>query len=128
MQQNNLPNRFTVFKQLDTQETYSELFSFMAWRIWKSRIDLIYNNKQWSIPNIINKSIADFNAWREVKPRTGDRAANVHSFQQSGNALRCSQGTILQTNQVHPPFSTQYHCYVDASWINVDTPIGLDLI
>lgn len=41
------------------------LFHFLGWRIWKVRNDLYFNNKQWSIPDTINKALLDYQQWKD---------------------------------------------------------------
>lgn len=86
----------------------------MGWRIWKTRNDLLYNNRKWSIPDIIHQALMDYRMWKE--------AINVPQHQLNHNHNRPSTPNTLQEVLTQIP---SLYCCTDASWIDRQSNAGI---
>ncbi|KAG7599644.1 hypothetical protein ISN44_As06g038180 [Arabidopsis suecica] len=100
---------------LKKQQTTDHLFPFIGWRIWKARNDLLFNNKRWSIPDVITQALVDLRLWTEANHKS--------SFpKQPPPLLTRPIPTTLQEVLSHIP---SLCCCTDASWLNQDSKIGI---
>ncbi|XP_010463143.1 PREDICTED: uncharacterized protein LOC104743796 [Camelina sativa] len=91
------------------------IFPFIGWRIWKARNDLLYNNKRWAIPDIINKALMDYRLWREA-----NNGLRLHVDATTGK-----EKSHVSTNCVGLNQPSSFYCYTDGSWLNNESKAGI---
>lgn len=97
------------------KKSMDHLFPYIGWRIRKARNDLLFNNKRWSIPNIIHQALSDIRLWKE--------ANNTLSLTkpQAPKASKSAPSNLQQVLTQIPLFC----CCTYASWINPDSKVGI---
>lgn len=74
---------------------------FIGWRIWKSMNNLVFNNRKWLIPDIINKALVELNIWKEAEllKRVHDNHMPIvyDKRQQYNQAQTITLSTVLMT-------------------------------
>lgn len=87
------------------------IFPYIGWRIWKARNELLYQNKRWAIPDIINQALLDWRLWKEAS------IISNHSNQ--------GLQSVHTTSQQLLPHNTSFYCCTDGSWINPSSNAGI---
>lgn len=123
IQQHSIINVFKCFKAISKQDQASSLFPFLMWQIWKSRNAILYEGKQWSIPNIINKSIADSIAWTRANQVDATIEAET-VVAENGQVIR-EESNKLTTRPAMTSEPSTYVCFLDASWLIAKEKIGI---
>lgn len=92
------------------------LFSFIGWRLWKTRNDLVFQNNKWSIPEVINKAILEQKLWWDANYANKEEVENIRNHLNGGTL----QNAIQSFNS--------FDCFVDASWTSPEEKIGFGWI
>ena len=88
-------------------------FPFLGWRIWKTRNDLQFNNKRWSIPDTITKALLDRQQWIESLA-ANPRKPSVNQPPESRIASKRTDPRNAFKDIIHK--ANTYVCFVDGSW------------
>lgn len=81
-------------------------------RLWKARNELLFNNKRWAIPEIINLALMDFHLWKASQPVSS--ISHSHHGKPKAAAL---QEIMQQTSS--------FVCCADASWTDPYSKAGI---
>ncbi|KAL9840298.1 putative ribonuclease H domain-containing protein [Arabidopsis thaliana] len=91
------------------------LFPYIGWHMWKARNDLLYNNKRWAIPDIINKAIMDFDLWKLAQQTTVNQEPHHEGDPKPPNTQ----------NSQKPRPNSPFYCYTDGSWVDSNSTAGI---
>lgn len=94
------------------------LFPFIGWRLWKARNDLLFNNKRWAIPEIIQHALMDYQLWK-------DSQDVPNTYLQRYNAPKQVPETTLAEVMHH---TSSFVCCADASWTDPNSRAGIGWI
>lgn len=97
------------------------LFPYLGWRIWKTRNDLVFQNKKWSIPEVISKAILDQKLWLDANSANENMNGNRITNQEYGVTR---EEDIPKTMMDAIRKANKLCCFVDASWTSADHKAG----
>lgn len=91
----------------------------------ETRNDLIFHNKNWSIPKIINKALLDQRLWMDVN-LSNNKKDEIPAINQGTQRGTRETATTTWLEVIHKANSPC--CLVDASWISSEKRAGIGCI
>lgn len=93
------------------------IFSYIGWRIWKIRNNIIFQNKRWNIPEVISKGMLDQKLWIDANSTDKDmKEATLSNWEEKKIAEETTPKTMMEA--IHK--ANELCCFVDASWTSAE--------
>ena len=115
----NIYHALNVQKEYPIEDIQAEIASWLMWRLWKNRNELVFNGKEYEAECILRKAREDAEEWK------GRKVAEETAVKR----LEVQQPTITnQANPWRPPPSNWVKCNSDSAWHNERDTSGLGWI
>lgn len=102
-----------------SQEDEYKIFPFLLWRIWKMRNSILFQNKRYDIPHIINQAYLDWKLWEDAKKLKEKEHLCI---------LDASANANDSNKNIAEPDRQGYYCLVDASWTSAQEKAGISWV